>query len=105
MPLWLVLAGPSALAALVCNSTSPSPEKDGDFYIVLKPGAFFDAALVKGTGVSHGSPYGYDRFVPLFVRDPRRPELAGQVEEKRTSFAQFRNELVRIILSAPAMAR
>jgi hypothetical protein len=93
------------LAALVCNSISPAPERGGDFYIVLKPGAFFDADLVKGTGVSHGSPYGYDRFVPMFVRDASRPELAGQVEEKRTAFTQFRDELVRIILSAPSMVR
>jgi hypothetical protein len=41
----------------------------------------------------------------MFVRDASRPELAGQVEEKRTPFTQFRDELVRIILSAPAMAR
>ena len=93
------------LAALVCNSVSPVPERGGDFYIVLKPGAFFDPDLIKGTGVMHGSPYGYDRFVPMLVRDPSRPELAGQVEEKRTSFAQFHDELVRIILSAPSMAR
>jgi hypothetical protein len=93
------------LAALVCNSISPAPERGGDFYIVLKPGAFFDPDLVKGTGVSHGSPYGYDRFVPLFVRDVSRPELAGQVVDKRIAFTQFRDELVRIILSAPSMAR
>ena len=93
------------LAALVCNSISSAPERGGDFYLVLKPGAFFDADLIKGTGVSHGSPYGYDRFVPMFVRDASRPELAGQVEEKRIAFTQFRDELVRIILSAPSMAR
>ena len=93
------------LAALVCNSISPAPERGGDFYIVLKPGAFLDVELVKGTGVNHASPYGYDRFVPMFVRDARRPELAGQVEEKRTAFTQFRDELVRIILSTPSMAR
>jgi hypothetical protein len=93
------------LAALVCNSISPAPERGGDFYIVLKPGAFFDPDLVKGSGVGHGSPYGYDRFVPLFVRDARRPELAGQVEEKRAAFTQFHDELVRIILSAPSTAR
>jgi hypothetical protein len=81
------------------------PDKGGDFYIVLKPGAFLDPDLVKGTGVNHGSPYGYDRFVPLFVRDPSRPALAGQVDENRTPFTQFRDELVRIILSAPSLAR
>ena len=93
------------LAALVCNSVSPEPDRGGDFYIVLKPGAFLDPDMVKGTGVAHGSPYGYDRFVPMFVRDPGRPDLAGQVEDKRTAFTQFRDELVRIILSAPSFAR
>jgi hypothetical protein len=93
------------LAALVCNSVSPLPEKGGDYYLVLKPGAFFDPDLVNGSGAGHGSPYGYDRFVPLFVRDGRRPELAGQVDEQRTPFTQFHDELVRIILSAPAFAR
>jgi len=93
------------MAALVCNSISPASERGGDFYIVLKPGAFFDADLVKGTGVAHGSPYGYDRFVPMFVRDASRPALAGQVEDKRIAFTQFRDELVRIILSAPSVTR
>jgi|GEM_PF-641746 len=93
------------LAALVCNSVSPAPDRGGDFYIVLRPGAFFDPDMVEGKGVSHGSPYGYDRFVPLLVRDPSRPELAGQVEEKRVAFTQFRDEMVRIILSAPSFAR
>jgi hypothetical protein len=93
------------LTALVCNSVSPAPDKGGDFYLVLKPGAFLDPDLIKGTGANHGSPYGYDRFVPLFVRDPSRPALAGQVDEKRTPFTQFRDELVRIILGAPSMVR
>lgn len=93
------------LAALVCNSVSPNPDKGGDFYIVVKPGAFFDPDLVKGAGTGHGSPYGYDRFVPMFVRDPSRPDLAGQVEEKRTSFTQFHDELVHIILGAPSQPR
>jgi hypothetical protein len=93
------------LAALVCNSTSPAPERGGDFYFVLKPGAFLDPEWSKGAGAGHGSPYGYDRVVPLFVRDASRPEIAGQVEEKPVPFTRFRDELVRIILSAPAVAR
>jgi hypothetical protein len=93
------------LGALVCNSVSPASERAGDFYIVLKPGAFFDPDLIKGAGAAHGSPYGYDRIVPMLVRDPQRPELAGQVEVKRTPFSQFHDELVRIILSAPSFAR
>ncbi|MBN2574114.1 MAG: alkaline phosphatase family protein [Deltaproteobacteria bacterium] len=93
------------LAALVCNSVSPAPDRGGDFYVVLKPGAFLDPGWVKGAGAGHGSPYGYDRFVPMLVRDANRPELAGQVEDERVPFTQFRDELVRIILSAPAVAR
>ena len=93
------------LLSLVCNSVSPTSDRGGDFYIVLKPGAFIDPALVKGAGSEHGSPYGYDRIVPLLVRDPSRPELAGKVAATRVPFTQFRDELVRIILSAPAPAR
>ncbi|MFI5358350.1 MAG: hypothetical protein ACHQ4G_13545, partial [Opitutales bacterium] len=93
------------LAALVCHSVSPSLDRGGDFYIVLKPGCFVDPDLVKGAGISHGSPYGYDRFVPMLVRDPGRPETAGQVESRRIPFTFFRDELVRLILSAPAVAR
>jgi hypothetical protein len=93
------------LAALVCHSVSPMPDRGGDFYLVLKPGAFLDADLVRGRGASHGSPYGYDRIVPLLVRDPRRPELAGQVEDQQVPFTLFHDELVRIILSAPAAER
>lgn len=93
------------LTALVCNSISPAPDRGGDFYIVLKPGAFVDPDMVEGMGAMHGSPYGYDRVVPLLVRDPGRPELAGQTDETRMPYTQFRDELVRIILSAPSLPR
>jgi hypothetical protein len=89
------------LAALVCNSVSPRQDRGGDFYMVLKPGAFFDADLVKGSGTSHGSPYGYDRFVPLFVIDPQSPGSAGKVEKRRVPFTRFHDELVRMIGAAP----
>lgn len=93
------------LRALLCNSVSPAWDRGGDFYVVLKPGAFPDPDLVKGTGAMHGSPYGYDRVVPLLVRDPSRPDLAGQTDEARAPFTRFRDELVRVILSAPSLAR
>jgi predicted AlkP superfamily pyrophosphatase or phosphodiesterase len=95
----------SILAALVCHSISPDPERGGDFYVVLKPGAFFDPDLAKGAGISHGSPYGYDRFVPMLVRDPRRSDLAGQVEQKRVPFTLFRDELVRMVANANAQEK
>jgi len=84
---------------------SPVPDKGGDFYIVLKPGAFLDPDWSKARGSITAAPTATDRFVPLFVRDPSRPALAGQVDENRTPFTQFRDELVRIILSAPSLAR
>jgi hypothetical protein len=93
------------LAALVCNGVSHATDGGGELYVVVKPGAFFDPELVQGMGTSHGSPYGYDRVVPLLVRDGSRPALAGQVEDKRVPFTQFRDELVRIILSAPSVAK
>lgn len=85
------------LSALVCNAISPRPDRAGDFYIVLEPGAFFDPDLIKGMGISHGSPYGYDRTVPLFVREAHRPDQAGQEERTRVPFNRFHDELVRII--------
>jgi len=93
------------LLTLVCNSVSRRSERGGDFYIVLKPGAFFDPDLIKGSGINHGSPYGYDRLVPMLVRDPKRPDLAGQVEPTRVPFTQFHDELVRIIRAADATAK
>jgi hypothetical protein len=95
----------SILAALVCHSISPDPERGGDFYVVLKPGAFFDPDLAKGAGISHGSPYGYDRFVPMFVRDSRHSDIAGQVEQKRVPFTLFRDELVRMVANANAQEK
>jgi hypothetical protein len=88
--------------ALVCHSISSKPELGGDFYVVVAPGAFFDADLVPGSGTGHGSPYGYDRFVPLLVRDGGRPELAGSLESKRVSFTRFHDELLSIALRAPS---
>jgi hypothetical protein len=55
--------------ALVCRSVAPGA---GDLYVVLQPGSFFDPSIVVGKGTSHGSPYLYDRTVPLLARAPHR---------------------------------
>jgi len=99
------------LATLVCQSVSPDTQCDGnklhegkcggDFYVVLKPGAFFDPDLVKGTGINHGSPYGYDRFVPMFVRTPIPPDPADAIEPKQVPFTRFHDELIKLIEPAP----
>jgi hypothetical protein len=54
-----------SLEALVCRSL---PDNAGDLYIATRPGSFFDPNLARGRGVNHGSPYLFDRTVPLFVR-------------------------------------
>jgi hypothetical protein len=38
--------------------------------MVTVPGSFFDPNYVIGFGTSHGTPYLYDRTVPLLVRAP-----------------------------------
>jgi hypothetical protein len=75
-----------ARAALVCRSIDPSGP--GDLYLVVAPGAFFDPDVVPGFGMSHGSPYLYDRAVPLLVRAPGRVP-AGATRDTPVSFAAF----------------
>ena len=59
----------------VCQSQSTTPSAAGDLYVVVKRGSFFDAGYTLGKGESHGSPWLYDRAVPLLVRVPHgQPE-------------------------------
>jgi hypothetical protein len=55
------------IPALVCRTVSDT----GDYYIVPRPGDFFwGKAKTPPEGASHGTPYRYDRTVPLLVRYP-----------------------------------
>jgi hypothetical protein len=65
-----------SLPALVCRATSGR----GDAYIVPRPGAYFWGKPGAREGTSHGSPYRYDRTVPLFVRYPGG--AGGRIVEK-----------------------
>lgn len=67
-----------SLDALVCRSL---PKNAGDLYIVVKPGSFFDPHLVKGHGINHGSPYLYDRSVPLLLRAPQGARAGSRISE------------------------
>ncbi len=61
-----------SLDALLCRSVRPSQaEPFGDIFIVAQPGSFIDTGYVEGDGVNHGTPYLFDRAVPLVVRAPR----------------------------------
>ena len=85
---------------LVCRSSRP--DSDGDFYLLVEPGTFFDPALAVGKGSSHGSPYLYDRAVPLLVRAPGRV-TPGQVRSAPESFASFAKTLSALLgIHAPA---
>ncbi len=64
-----------SIAALVCRSVAPGARARGAaYYVVLAPGTFFDPSVVAGKGTSHGSPYRFDRTVPLLVRAPGRAD-------------------------------
>jgi hypothetical protein len=75
-----------SLVALICRSIRR--DQPGDFYVVAKPGTFFDPDLAIGKGTSHGSPYLYDRTVPLLVRAPGRVP-AGKIENGPVAYAAF----------------
>jgi arylsulfatase A-like enzyme len=71
---------------LVCRAIDPTGP--GDLYLVVDNGAFFDPDVARGAGTSHGSPYLYDRAVPLLVRAPGRVP-AGQERRGPVAFATF----------------
>jgi arylsulfatase A-like enzyme len=75
-----------SLPALTCRSVRR--DQAGDFYLVPAPATFFDPDLAVGRGTNHGSPYLYDRAVPLVVRAPGRVP-AGATRTAPTSFAAF----------------
>jgi len=88
------------LADLVCRGIRA--DGDGDLYLLVERGTFFDPALAVGKGSSHGSPYLYDRAVPLLVRAPGRVP-AGQVATEPQSFATFTKTLSGLLgIHAPA---
>jgi hypothetical protein len=72
---------------LVCRSWPPGSSA-GDYYVVLGRGAFFDPDVVRGTGVNHGTPWLYDRTVPLFVYAKGEIE-GGAVIEEPVDFTAF----------------
>jgi arylsulfatase A-like enzyme len=71
---------------LICAATRPG--QPGDLYMVVAPGAFFDPGYTPGFGCSHGSPYLYDRAVPLLVRAPGRV-AAGRTVDGPLPFSTF----------------
>ena len=58
-------------------------------YAQARAGWFFDAGYALGFGTSHGSPYLFDRTVPLLVRAPGVAH-AGSVVDEPMPFTAFR---------------
>jgi predicted AlkP superfamily pyrophosphatase or phosphodiesterase len=91
-----------SIAALVCRSVAKGAR---DYYVVLRPGSFFDTGYVPGKGCSHGSPYLFDRSVPLLVRAPGKVP-AGRVVEGPVPFTLFTRTASALLgIEPPAAAR
>lgn len=83
-----------SLDALICHSLSA---KNPDaFYVLPKPGFFFDAGYIAGKGSSHGVPYLYNRSVPLIVRAPHAV-TPGQTDAAPRRFTAFTATLAAML--------
>jgi hypothetical protein len=49
------------------SEASYFPGRSGDFIVIARPYYQFAASASRRSGTTHGSPYGYDRRVPLFL--------------------------------------
>jgi hypothetical protein len=77
----------------------------GELYVALTPGWFFDPDYVVGKGTSHGSPYRYDRTVPLLVRAPSLVR-AGRVVEEPVDPASYARTAAHLLdVTPPTGAR
>ncbi|MEO6418432.1 MAG: alkaline phosphatase family protein, partial [Polyangiaceae bacterium] len=82
---------------LVFNSVTNDA---GDYYVLVARGSFFDPLYVLGHGTSHGSPYLYDRAVPLLVRAPGLVK-PGVVTEGPLTFRAFARAATDLLGIAP----
>ena len=87
-----------SLEALVCRS-APA-RRDAAIVVIPKPGFFFDPMYTPAHGTSHGTPYLYDRTVPLFVRAPGRI-AGGKGMEGPIPFSAFARTATRLLGVAP----
>lgn len=92
-----------SIPALVCRSVSKGI--GGDFFVVTSAGSYFDVGYTPGEGANHGTPYLYDRSVPVIVRAPGRAEPGRRIAEPLdvSVFARTLSDLLSI--SPPDAAR
>jgi hypothetical protein len=91
------------LPARVCRSLVAGAP--GELYVALAPGWFFDPDYVVGKGSSHGSPYRYDRAVPLVVRAPGRVATGRVLDEDLDPAAYARTAARLLAIPPPPAAR
>ncbi len=85
----------------VCHAIDPSGP--GDLYLEVFKGAFFESDLVPGYGMSHGTPYLYDRAVPFIVRAPGHAQ-AGATRTAPVSFRAFSRTAASLLGLPPSPA-
>lgn len=88
-----------SIGALLCRAY-PKGGGAGEGYMAPRPGFFFDPNVVVGKGTSHGSPYLYDRSVPLFVRAPGLVP-AGAKEASPVHFSAYARVLRSLLGVTP----
>jgi hypothetical protein len=90
--------------ALVCRTVVPG--RSGDYYLIVRPGSVFSTSVVApGRGTGHGSPWLFDRAVPLLARAPGRV-AAGAVMEEVSSFRAFTVTAASLLgIEPPRLAR
>jgi hypothetical protein len=83
--------------ALLCRAMRPDA-REAPLYVLLQRGSFFDPMYTPGKGSGHGSPYLYDRAVPLLVRAPGRVAAGATIGEPRpfSTFVQTASSLLGI---------
>jgi hypothetical protein len=98
-----------SLGALVCRSvlTDSSPgvtprARSGELYVVPDAASFFSGADTT-VGGSHGTPYRFNRAVPLFVRAPGRV-AAGTIVDKPLPYTAFVRTVASLLSVAPPAA-
>jgi len=83
-----------SVESLLCRSIPA--DSGAALYLQGRAGAFFDAGYVPGRGASHGSPYLFDRSVPLFVRAPGAVDAGRRIDEP-IPFTRFREMAERLL--------
>lgn len=72
-----------SIDGLLCRSMPRNAELE--FYVLPKVGCFFDSDYVVGFGTSHGTPYPYDRAVPVLARAPGKIKAGALIDPPTTT--------------------